>query len=190
VERDHNAEAERDGALVEAARRGEPRAFEELLDRHQSRVLRVLALLGVPRDDREDVAQEVFVRVFRHLDRFRPGRPFSGWLYRISVNACHDHRRSLRRRRETPEREGGQAERPDEGPGPGWRLDRSDQRHRLERAMETLSERERAVFVLCEMEELPTGQVARALSISTITVRRHLGRARRRLQASLQAEKC
>lgn len=187
MERDDRAERERDGRLVEAARRGDARAFEQLLERHESRVLRVLALLGVPRDDREDVAQEVFVRVFRHLDRFRAGQPFSGWLYRIAVNASHDHRRRLRRRREAPRRGDDPPERRDEAPGPHERLDLGDRRRRLEGALAALSERERAVFVLCEIEELPTGQVARALAISSITVRRHLGRARRRLQAILSA---
>jgi RNA polymerase sigma-70 factor (ECF subfamily) len=186
VEQDGIEERERDERLVEAARSGEPRAFERLLERHESRVLRVLRLLGIPRDDREDVAQEVFIRVFRHLHGFRAGQPFSGWLYRITVNASHDHRRLLRRRREAPQREGAVAERADEGPGPAERLDRGDRRRRLERAMESLSERERAVFVLCELEELPTRQVARALAISSITVRRHLGRARRRLQETLR----
>ena len=92
--------AERDDALVAAARRGEGRAFEELLDRHQATVLRVLRLLGVRREDREDVAQEVFVRVFRHLDRFRTGESFSAWIYRIAVNASHDQRRQQARRME------------------------------------------------------------------------------------------
>jgi RNA polymerase sigma-70 factor (ECF subfamily) len=185
VERDDRTEREQEERLVEAARRGEPRAFERLLERHESRVLRVLSLLGVPRDDREDVAQEVFVRVFRHLDRFRAGQPFSGWIYRITVNASHDHRRTLRRRRETGGREG-VPERADDAPGPAERLDLDDRRRRLEVALTALSERERAVFVLCEMEDLPTRDVARTLAISAITVRRHLGRARRRLQEILR----
>ena len=59
----------RDEALVVAAREGDERSFELLLTRHEGRVLRVLRLLGIDENDREDVAQEVFVRVFRHLDR-------------------------------------------------------------------------------------------------------------------------
>jgi RNA polymerase sigma-70 factor (ECF subfamily) len=174
-------EAVDDGALVARARDGDVRALEALLDRHQGPVLRVLRLLGLPAQDREDVAQEVLVRIFRHLGSFKTGRSFSGWVYRITVNAAHDYRhRLLRRSRgETPwtgDIDG------DEGPGPERGL---ELRQALESALEVLSERERAVFVLREMEGLETREVARALGITSITVRRHLGRARNRLQEAL-----
>ena len=81
-----------DATLVAAAQQGRVRALEQLLDRHQSRVLRILRLLGVPVQDRDDVAQEVFIRVFRHLGGFRTGQEFTGWLYRVTVNASHDYR--------------------------------------------------------------------------------------------------
>lgn len=175
-----------DEALVAAAQGGEARALERLLVRHEGRVFRVLRLLGVGVADREDVAQEVFVRIFRHLDGFRRGRPFTGWLFRVAVNAAHDHRRRVARRlrgeadwSEAPENA------PASGPGPAETLAGRDHRRQLETALESLSERERAVFVLCELEGLTTREVARALGITMITVRRHLGRARRRLQGAL-----
>ena len=87
-----------DEALIAAATRGETRAFEKLLDRHESAVLRVLRLMGVPAQDREDVAQDVFVRVFRHLRSFQRGRSFGAWVYRIAVNAAHDYRARQGRR--------------------------------------------------------------------------------------------
>ncbi len=161
-------------------------ALDELLTRHEARVLRLLRLLGVPAADREDVAQEIFVRVFRHLAGFHRGERFRAWLHRITVNASHDYRRRAARRRG---REAGwdEATEPAATPrdGPAESLERSDRRRALERALGALSERERAVFVLCEMEGLATGEVARSLGISSITVRRHLGRARRRLQKIL-----
>jgi len=177
-----------DEQLAEAAREGESAAFDRLLRRHEGPVLALLRSLGVPPDDREDVAQEIFIRLFRHLDRYRPSQPFGGWLYRISVNACHDYRRQkLRRRGEQPGSEAAMREATDGAPGPSELYSGVEEKSRLEKALEELSERERAVFVLCEMEELPTRDVAKALRISAITVRRHLGRARRRLQAILAA---
>jgi RNA polymerase sigma-70 factor (ECF subfamily) len=179
-------EDRRDESLVAAAREGDEAAFERLLSRHEGRVLRVLRLLGVPDSDREDVAQEIFVRVFRNLGRFRPGHSFSGWTYRITVNAAHDHRRGAARRRL---REAGWHpgldDAPDRAPGPAERVAGLDRARLLEAALAHLSERERAVFVLCELEGLATGAVARALGISGITVRRHLGRARRHLREVL-----
>ena len=178
-----------DAALVSAARAGDERAFEALLLRHEARVLRLLRLLGVPPDDRDDVAQEVFIRVFRHLGGFRTGRPFTAWIYRITVNAAHDQRNHARRvgRREQPW-EPAHAESPDRRRGAEELIDLERRRQRLERTLERLSERERAVFVLCQLEELATREVARSLGISTITVRRHLSRARARLQEILGPE--
>ncbi len=174
-----------DDALVARARAGEVRALDHLLERHQGRVLRVLRLLGVPAQDREDVAQEVLVRVFRHLDGFRAGRSFGGWVYRITVNAAHDYRHGTGRRArgEVPWGEGREAEGLAGAGEEGGRA--LELREALEAALVLLSERERAVFVLRELEGLETREVARSLGITTITVRRHLGRARRRLQTAL-----
>jgi RNA polymerase sigma-70 factor (ECF subfamily) len=177
-----------DEILVEAARTGNVRALDALLDRHQGKVLRVLGFLGVAAQDREDVAQEVFIRVVRHLPSFRPGRPFGAWLYRVAVNAAHDWR--LRRERNdrsaSPWTEDLDA--PDQGPGPGEALASGELRRALDAALGLLSTRERAVFVLREIEGLETREVARTLGITTITVRRHLALARRRLKRALEGD--
>jgi len=178
-----------DEALARAAIGGEVRALETLLDRHQGRVLRILRFLGVPDRDREDVAQEIFVRIFRHLKGFRAGSEFGAWLYRLSVNAAHDYRRRAGRlgRGETPWLEGDDRE--DPRPGPEEAAHGRDLRVALGRALESLGERERTIFVLREIEQLSSREVAKALGITTITVRRHLSRARRRLRELLgQAE--
>lgn len=172
-----------DSDLAAAARAGDARAFEALLARHESRVLRVLRLLGVPRQDREDVAQDVFLRVFRGLEGFRSSLPFASWVYRITVNAAHDHRA---RRGRTALRESSWTQDAEEsalhdGPGPEAAALARERGEILERALSELSERERAVFVLREMEEVDTIEVARLLGITRITVRRHLGLARKRL---------
>lgn len=176
-----------DESLVAAARDGKVRALETLLDRHQAKVLRVLRFLGVPAQDREDVAQEVFVRVFRHLKGFRPGQEFGAWLYRVTVNASHDYRsrRGRLARGEAPWIEG--AEQEDPRPGPAERTRQAELRRELERALQGLSERERTIFVLREIEGLDSRSVARALGITSITVRRHLSRARSRLRTLLGA---
>ena len=164
-----------DGALVSAARGGDERAFETLLRRHESRVLRVLRLLGVTPEDRDDVVQEVFVRVFRHLDRFQTGRPFGAWVYRIAVNAAHDQR--LRRQRIAARETGLDTDTVAEPIAPGADAEAAvagQQRwQQLEQSLSSLTERERAVFVLCELEGLETREVARSLGITRITVRRH-----------------
>jgi RNA polymerase sigma-70 factor (ECF subfamily) len=172
--------------LIEAARGGDARAFEDLLRRHEARILRVLRLLGVPAIDRDDVAQNVFLRVFRGLDGFHAGRPFSSWVYKIAVNAAIDWRgQSDRLRRE----EAPWDETRDEAAAAPAAAGQLDLARRLETALDTLSERERAVFVLVEMEGVERADAARALGISGITVRRHLGLAKTRLRQSLSEKK-
>lgn len=176
-----------DDLLVRAALGGDVRAFETLLDRHQRKVLRVLRLMGVPDRDREDVAQEVFIRVFRHLGRFKAGRPFGGWLYRVTVNASYDYHLKTGRhaRDEVPWDDGAEGLSARGAADPESEAESRSLRETLERALDSLSDRERAVFVLREMEGLDTVEVARALGITRITVRRHLGRARERLKGLL-----
>ncbi len=171
-----------EAALVAAAQDGNVRAFEALLSAHESKVLRVLRFLGIPSSDREDVAQEVFVRVFRHLGGFRRGRPFGAWVYRITVNAAHDWRLRCRATLEEVPWTEEAARIPGSGPDP-------DLARQLMAGLAALSERERAVFVLRELEGLETSDVARALGITSITVRRHLGLARDRLRRLLEDEK-
>ena len=175
-----------DQALIESARGGDDSALETLLQRHESGVLRLVRLLGVSPTDREDVAQEIFVRLFRHLHTFKLGRSFRGWLYRIAVNVVHDHRLRMAKRfhREAPWSDGLEAL-PDEAAGPGEWADAAQQRERLELALDGLSERERAVFVLVELSGLDRREAARSLGITSITVRRHLSRARSSLQKIL-----
>ena len=178
-----------DGSLAEAAQGGDVRALETLLDRHEAKVLRVLAFLGGAAQDREDVAQEIFIRVIKHIGGFRRGLPFGAWLYRVTVNASHDHRRRSERtgHDEVSWSEG--LDLADEGAGPAEELRHTELQQALRDALERLSERERAVFVLREIEGLESADVARALGITRITVRRHLGRARRRLQRELRSHR-
>ncbi len=176
-----------DDELVRACRAGDARAFAALLARHDASVLRVLRLLGVPRADREDLGQDVFLRAFRYLGSYRSGRSFAGWLYRITVNVAHDWRRQQGERRADEVPWSSEADRTvDPAPGPEVRSEEGLLRRRLESALVHLSERERAVFVLCEIEDLSTLDVARALGITRITVRRHLGRAKGRLKQVLE----
>ena len=184
-ERGEREEREEDERLIGLALDGDRAALEALLVRHEAPVLRVLRLLGVPRDDREDVAQDVFVRVVRHLDGFRRGQPFGGWLYRIAVNAAHDHRARAGRRTRLAVESAAASEPADEAATQHRDVEAADLRRRLEAALTELSDRERAVFVLAELEGLSTRELGRALGISAITVRRHLSRARRRLQKIL-----
>jgi RNA polymerase sigma-70 factor (ECF subfamily) len=174
-----------DALLVAAAQDGDVRALESLLVRHESKVLRLLRFLGVPTCDREDVAQEIFLRVFRHLAGIDRRKPFAAWLYRVTVNAAQDYRKASGHSARVEQPMAERFDAADGSRGPEEQAGDDGLRRRLEGALSRLSERERAVFILKEIEGLETREIAGALGLTRITVRRHLGLARTRLKLIL-----
>ena len=82
-----------DSDLISRAAGGDPTAFQTLVEQHRSMVYRVAYQFAGNHHDAEDIAQEVFIKVYRSLDRFRQDAQLTSWLYRIAMNACIDHRR-------------------------------------------------------------------------------------------------
>src|SRR4026209_3060853 len=85
-----------DTDLIARAAGGDPTAFQALVERHRSMVYRVAYQFAGNHHDAEDIAQEVFIKVYRSLDRFRQDAQLTSWMYRIVMNACIDHRRHQR----------------------------------------------------------------------------------------------
>jgi RNA polymerase sigma-70 factor (ECF subfamily) len=165
-------------ALVERAREGDGRAFDRLMLETQERVVGLSWRLLGSREDARDAAQEVYLRVFRHLGRFRAGEDFRGWLYRITVNVCRD---AARRRRRTPVTD---AEPPDPGrPAEAEEaLLGAERWERLLEALAALPAKERAALVLRDLEGLTSEQVARLLGSRPATVRGQIASARMRIR--------
>ena len=174
--------------LIQRIRAGDQEAFEEIIRRHEKRILGMAIQMGLSPEDAQDASQEVFIRVFRYLSGFQAGRNFDVWLWKIAVNVVYDQ---LRRRRDRGEIswetliEQGQEE-PVRVAGLQIHLENADLCARLLRQMGILSKQERMVFVLRELQELETLEVARAMGISAITVRRHSASARQKLRGALE----
>jgi RNA polymerase sigma-70 factor (ECF subfamily) len=152
-------------------------AFEELMVRYQRQVIgTALRLLG-NRDDARDAAQEVFYRLYKHFGQLDPGLDPGAWLYRVTVNVCHDVRR---KRTEFALAEGFEAG--TETPGWDAGLDMEKRREVLQRALRRLPEKERAAVVLREVEGLSTAEVAEALGSSEATVRSQVSMAKVKLR--------
>ncbi len=160
--------------LVEAARAGDLTAFEQLIRQYERMVLMTaLRLLG-SMEDAQDASQEVFLKLYRNLGKMQAGASIAGWLYRVTVNACHD----LRRRRPllVDVEEAGEMPSPEADP---QQLTTEEERRRvLHMSLRLLSEREREVLVLRDLEGLSTGEVARVMGSSEATVRSQISKAR------------
>jgi len=176
---------EPDEAFVLArARKGDATAFEELVRRHQRRVYAVALRIVRAHDVADDVSQEAFVRAWRALDRFEPGRPFAPWVCRIAANLAINHVRSPRAREDgLPE---GHEEKAASGPSPLGAVLDDEAARVLDAAVEALPAEQRAVFVLRAVEEMPYDAIAEALSLSPGTVMSRLFRAREKLARALE----
>ncbi|HZN49126.1 MAG TPA: sigma-70 family RNA polymerase sigma factor [Methylomirabilota bacterium] len=170
---------------MDRLRRGDPRAFEELVIAYQHRVFGVaLRMLG-SRAEAEEAAQEVFLRAHRAIADFRGDAKLSTWLYAIASRLCMNRlasgeRRLLREGEETLARI------PSGHPSPADELERSERDAALHRAIAELSDERRMVVVLRDLEGLSYEEIASALDLELGTVRSRLHRARMDLKEKLE----
>ncbi len=179
---------DQDAVLVAAHLAGDPLAFTELVRRYQGRLLAHVARMIGDRDRGEDLVQEAFVRIHRHLGRFDPRRRFSTWAYAIAGNLAKNE---LRDRRRSPLvlhqtlTEGRQdGDRPLEFPDSSTQPDRLYRQRRLralvEETVEQLGPAHREVFLLRELEGRSYEDIAEITGCSLGTVKSRLSRARTR----------
>lgn len=185
----------REGVLVAACRRGEPEAFAQLVSLHEGLVFNLAGRLLGDVEEARDVAQEVFLQVYRSLDRFEGRSSLRTWIYRIVVNRCRNRQRWWRRRspgRSRPLESLSPAEEArlslEAAPhgGPHESLERREQARRLERAFATLRFEHRVVLLLREREGLSVDEIARTLDLPGGTVKSRLARGREALRVALE----
>ncbi len=180
----------RDLRIIEAYRAGRAEAFDELVASYETTVHRLLSQLNVTAGDIEDLTQEVFLRVFRNLHRFRGQSSFYTWLYRITINVFFDHNKKRKRADARLTRLQHAL------------IDVSDQRPETDdpfratydaitnqtfsAAIATLPELFRDVVAMREVDDLSYEEIALATGISIGTVRSRLSRARARLKEVLR----
>ncbi len=175
--------------LIRAAAAGDRSAFDELVRLKRERVVRTAYQVTGDLEDALDVAQGVFVKVWQRLHRYDAGRRFDTWMYRITVNAAIDHLRSRGPRgtlQPLPDEAADQ--RVDPAAGAEAAVDLGRLQQAFSRLAANLAPKQRAVFVLKEIEGLETAEVARVLGVAESTVRNHLLHARRILRAGIERD--
>ena len=174
-------------ALVRAAQRGDGEAFAALAARYKSRVFGIAARFARGTHDLEDLAQDIFIRVFQKLDRFRGEAPFSHWLSRLAVRRCWDHLRRTKFRRDEAPLEAIEFTVRDEG------VEREAEARRahevVTRAMAELPADMRLVLTLLELEDRSVREVASLTDWSEANVKTRGTRARARLKQILEAQR-
>lgn len=160
---------------------GDERAYSVLVDRHLGRIFGLARRVLGNEHDAEDVAQEAFLKVWRHADAWEPGRArFETWLYRVALNLCYDR---LRRRREVTVEEF--PDTADDAPSVIEVHAGRDIAREVEAALARLPERQRMAVLLCHYQELSNAEAADLLDISVDALESLLARARRALRSLL-----
>jgi len=171
-----------DADLAARVQQGDSAAFDLLVKRHLPRALGVAMRFLGTKEDAEDLVQESFLAALNKIDSFDTSRDFGPWFYRIVVNRCLNARKSIARRTgaELP------AELASIGPSPLEEAHRSEMRDHLERALARLSEKQRAIVTMFDVEGFTSPEIAEMLALSDGTVRWHLHQARRVLRTALE----
>lgn len=190
------AERDPDVRLMLAVRDGDAASFEQLVARYQSRLLNVLFHLVGDRDRAEDLAQEVFLRVFRARETYQPGSKFSTWLYTIAHNLASNSRRTMARRKEVQWKGNGtgshaiptldQLAKDASGRMPTRQVALAEQAQVVRLALESLSDRQRLAVLLCKFEGMSYAEIGQAMELSESAVKSLLSRARGNLRDILQ----
>ena len=175
----------REKQLIRKLKRHDEAAFNEIVKRYQVKVFNmVLRMMGDPAEA-EEVAQEVFITIFRSIDRFRGDSKFTTWLYRVTINHCKNRLKYLGRRGfhrsssidDMPER--------DYGALMKRSVDQADQiligyemEQIVKRAITELDEEFRLLIVLRDIQGMPYGEIAKITNLPDGTVKSRLHRAR------------
>lgn len=179
--------------MLEVAR-GDRKAFARLFDKHQTRVVRFCQRFVGDAPRAEELAQDVFIKLYKSAHRYQPTARFQTFLFRVATNTCLNE---LRRPGRTAERV--EAPMDDESPGvlerapstetPDQVLEARDVEQALQRALSKMSHRERAAFTMCRFEGMAYRDIADALEATEAAVKSLIHRASLQVLAHLDALK-
>lgn len=174
--------------LIERCLRGDQHAWETIVRQHWRKVFNVAYKFVGRHDAAEDLAQDIFLKIFKSLDTFDRRANFQTWLISVSRNLCIDHYRSVRKERETIDR---QVNADDLSPvsvevAPDAALEQRDLAVMLRRALDRLPESLRTAVVMRDIQELSYQEIADRLVLPEGTVKSRINRGRRELARQIR----
>ncbi len=185
-----------DVQLMLRAKAGDEGAFTELVAAYQDRIVGIFCHLLGNQEAAEDLAQEVFLRIYRSRDKYEPKAKFSTWLFRIANNLASNSRRNKGRRREValnPQDSGPLGMRPEEqllmeksGMMPSRQIGLKETQAVVRQALETLNERQQMAVLLHKFEGMSYADIGAAMKLSEAAVKSLLSRARENLRVQLE----
>jgi RNA polymerase sigma-70 factor (ECF subfamily) len=189
---DNEPQGPTDAELVLKAQQGDVHAFDELVERYHGKIYGLTYNMTSNREDAEDLTQEVFVKAFQALPRFKGKSSFYTWLYRIAVNKTINYRKKRNRKRALSLDQFDQEIKTDEvyhdltsKGSPLRNVSLTELQKKMNEALQTLSEKHRTVVVMHDMQGIPHEEIAKVVGASVGTIRSRLFYARRQMQVEL-----
>ena len=182
--------AEQDMLWMEKIKKGDQEAFRMLIETHQSRITGTVAKMLGDDTDSEDIAQQVFIRVWNSAARYQPTAKFTTWLFKITRNLVFNELRRRKRHPVSPlenKEDDRSFQMPDpNSPSPATSMVDSELQAAIQRAIDSLPEAQRMAIILRRYEELSYEEIAEVLKLSVPAVKSILFRARADLREQLQ----
>ena len=187
--------SEPERSLLRRLRDRDERAFRELIDEHRDRVFNITYRMLGNRAEAEDVAQEVFITVFKTIDSFREESKFSTWLYRVTVHYCKIRIKYLARRHDrdkddlhetSQQTNGAVTGAPVRAAQPDKALASAQMEKLLQEAIAALDDEQRMVVILRDVEDLSIEEICKITELPDGTVKSRLHRARLVLRKKMQ----
>lgn len=174
-----------DETLMAALAAGDLPALDALMLRWQGPLLGFLQRRLQNEADARDLAQETFVRIHQHRERYRPGARFSTWMFQIALNLVRDHSRKAARRRTDSLETAPPTDLADPGASPATAARQAEERAAVRAALADLPADLREVVLLAEYEHLPHAEIAALVGATAKAVESRLARARAKLRSAL-----
>jgi RNA polymerase sigma-70 factor (ECF subfamily) len=180
--------------LIKKSQKGDIESFEKLISSYQKKVFNIAFGMMHNHDDAYDISQEVFIRVFKSIRKFKGQSSFSTWLYRITTNACLDELRKRKNNKniisidQEIQLEDGEVFRQieDDGPTPELVAERNELREIIKEAISKLSDEHKEVIVLRDIQGFSYDDIADIIKCPQGTVKSRINRARRMLKEILK----
>ena len=181
---------EEDLALMADVARGDENAFAKIVEKHQPAVLGTVAKMTNQSPDTEDIAQQVFIRLWKSAERYQPTAKFTTFLFTITRNLVFNATRKKSGKNESSfdaleENWGQSIEDKNSDSRPDKSIEQNELRQEIDRAISSLPEKQRLAVILRHYEKMPYEEIATTLEISVPAVKSQLFRARTALRESL-----
>ncbi|MCX6639595.1 MAG: sigma-70 family RNA polymerase sigma factor [bacterium] len=178
--------------LILRSQNGDQAAYQELVEMYRTRVASIAYGLVGNYEDARDIAQEVFIKVHRSLNRFDIKKKFFTWLYRLAVNASIDFLRANKKRsfHESINSDDNYSQYPDmrEDSNLDIHIEKLERREIFQKIVDNLNPKQRTAFILCDLQGLSSNEAAEIIECPQVTLRWYLHEARKKIRRVIQSD--